>query len=87
MLSPALIETIGTLAAILTTACWVPQALRTIRTKDTRGFSLWAQVLLVCGIALWLVYGLALGSWPLIGANTVTLILVVIILILKLRHG
>jgi MtN3 and saliva related transmembrane protein len=87
MLSPALIETIGTLAAILTTACWVPQALRTIRTRDTSGFSLWAQVLLVCGIALWLVYGLALGSWPLIGANIVTLVLVVVILILKLRHG
>lgn len=82
-----LVETIGMVAAVLTTACWVPQALRTIRTRDTRGISLWAQVLLVAGIMLWLVYGLAIGSWPLIASNAVTFFLVAVILALKLRHG
>jgi MtN3 and saliva related transmembrane protein len=87
MLSPILIEFLGMRAAILTTACWVPQAVRTIRSKDTRGISLLAQVLLAAGIALWLVYGLAIGSWPLIIANVVTFMLVVTILTLKLRYG
>ncbi|MGL4727568.1 MAG: SemiSWEET transporter [Bosea sp. (in: a-proteobacteria)] len=87
MMSPATIEIIGMVAAVLTTACWVPQAVRTIRTKETRGISLWAQILLVCGIALWLVYGLLIMSWPLIFANTVTFGLVAIILTLKLRYG
>lgn len=87
MSSSILIESIGMVAAILTTACWVPQAIRTIRTKDTRGISLWAQGLLAAGIALWLVYGLAIGSWPLILANAVTFLLVATILTLKLRYG
>jgi MtN3 and saliva related transmembrane protein len=87
MISPAAIEGLGMAAAILTTACWVPQALRTIRTRDTRGISLLAQILLVTGIGLWLVYGLLIGSWPLILANTVTFGLVAVILTLKLRYG
>jgi MtN3 and saliva related transmembrane protein len=87
MISPASIEALGMAAAILTTACWVPQAWRTIRTRETRGISLIAQVLLVTGIGLWLVYGLLIGSWPLILANTVTFGLVAIILTLKLRYG
>ncbi len=44
-------------------------------------------IMLSIGIGLWLVYGLAIGSWPLIGANTVTFVLVVIILAMKLRFG
>jgi MtN3 and saliva related transmembrane protein len=61
--------------------------LRTIRTRDTRGISLWFQILLVAGIALWLIYGLAIGSLPLIASNAVTFFLVSLILALKLRHG
>ena len=87
MNSSFLIESTGMIAAILTTACWVPQAVRTIHTKDTRGISLWAQILLVLGVVLWLIYGLAIGSWPLIFSNVVTFFLVAIILTLKLRHG
>lgn len=86
-LSPAMIEVIGSFAAMLTTLCWVPQAVRTIRTRETRAISLWAQLALACGILLWLVYGLLIGSWPLIIANTVTFLLVSTILSLKLRYG
>lgn len=81
------IELIGALAAIITTLCWVPQALKVIRTRDTRSLSLIMYIMLSIGIGLWLVYGLAIGSWPLIGANTVTFVLVVIILAMKLRFG
>ncbi len=86
-MSPALIETLGLIAASLTTACWVPQALRTIRTRDTSGISLVSQTMFVSGIGLWLVYGLLIMSWPLILANAVTFVLVGTILILKLRYG
>jgi MtN3 and saliva related transmembrane protein len=83
----SLTETIGAVAALLTTLCWVPQAWRTIRTRDTRGISVWAQGAFLLGIALWLAYGLLLGSWPLIGANGVSFLLVGTILAMKLRYG
>jgi MtN3 and saliva related transmembrane protein len=86
-MSPALIEGIGSLAAIITTLCWVPQAIRVIRTRETRAISLVAQVSLLVGIALWLVYGVLLGSQPLIWANIVTFVLVGMIVVLKLRYG
>jgi MtN3 and saliva related transmembrane protein len=80
-------ELLGFAAAVLTTLCWVPQAWRTIRTRDTRAISLWTQVFFALGIVLWLAYGLLLMSWPLIGANAVTLLLVLAILSMKLRYG
>lgn len=86
-MSPALVDIIGFAAATLTTLCWLPQAWRTIRTRDTRAISLWTQVLFACGIALWLAYGLLILSWPVIIANTLTLGLVLIIIAMKLRFG
>ena len=86
-MSPASIETLGFLAAACTTLCWVPQAVRTIRTRDTKAISLWMQVFMVIGIGLWLVYGLLIMSWPLIASNIVTFGLVSTILALKLRYG
>ncbi len=85
--SPAVIETLGFVAAICTTLAWVPQALKTIRTRDTRSISLWMQALMTLGIFLWLVYGVLIMAWPLIGANIVTLGLVATILVLKIRYG
>jgi MtN3 and saliva related transmembrane protein len=87
MPSPHLIETIGIIAACFTTLCWIPQAVRTIRTRHTRDLSLWTQGAFTFGVALWLAYGLMLGNWPLIGANGVTLLLAGTILALKLRYG
>ena len=83
----ATIELIGGAAATITTLCWVPQAIKVIRTRDTRSLSLIMYVMLAIGIGLWLVYGLAINSIPLIGANTVTFVLVVIILGMKLKYG
>jgi MtN3 and saliva related transmembrane protein len=80
-------EMLGFAAAALTTLCWLPQAWHTIRTRDTRAISLWTQVFFALGIVLWLVYGVLLMSWPLIGANSVTLLLVLVILSMKLRYG
>lgn len=86
-MSLSAIEIIGFVAALLTTGSWVPQALRTIRTRDTRAISLTMQVLFAAGTALWLTYGVMISSWPVVIANALTFALVLTILTLKLRFG
>jgi MtN3 and saliva related transmembrane protein len=80
-------EWMGYLAAVLTTIAFVPQALKTIRSRDTRGISLAMYVVFIIGVACWFGYGIALGSWPMILANVVTFALAATILGLKLKHG
>ncbi len=80
-------EWAGYLAAVMTTLAFVPQAIKTIRTKDTRSISLGMYVVFTAGIAMWLVYGIALDSMPMILANVVTFLLSATILGLKLKHG
>lgn len=81
------IQVLGFLAAILTTLCWLPQALKTLRTKDTKSLSLATQSVFAVGVALWLLYGILIGDAPIIFANSVTFILVTLILAMKLRYG
>lgn len=83
----SLTDLIGYLAAALTTCSFVPQALHTFRTRDVRGISLGMYSVFTVGIALWLVYGLALRAWPIVGANAITLALAGSILAMKLRYG
>lgn len=78
---------IGLLAAACTTVAFVPQAIRTVQTRDTHGISLWMYLLFTTGVTLWLVYGLILRDLPLILANVTTLVLALIVLALKIRHG
>lgn len=78
-------ELIGYLAAILTTCSFVPQAWLTFRTRDVSGISLGMYSVFTTGVALWLVYGLLLGAWPIVAANAVTLALAMAILAMKLR--
>lgn len=78
---------IGYLAATLTTLAFVPQAAKTIRSRDTSGISLGMYVVFIIGVACWFGYGVLLGSWPMILANAVTFMLAAAILGLKLRHG
>ena len=82
-----LIDVIGATGATLTTLCWLPQALKVIREKETRALSLPATAAFTLGVVLWLIYGLAIGDWPLIGSNAVTLALMLSILAMKLRYG
>jgi MtN3 and saliva related transmembrane protein len=86
-LSPLAIEILGFTAAAFTTLCWLPQAVRTIRTRDTRAISLLTNVSLVIGIVLWLGYGLLIASWPVIISNLVSFVLVSVIIVMKLRYG
>jgi len=81
------LEWIGFVAAFLTTVSFIPQAVMTIRTKNTSGISRGMYSMFTVGVAFWLVYGIALDSWPMILANTMTLGLAATILGLKLRYG
>lgn len=82
-----LIDAIGTLAAVIGTICWLPQSLKTIRSRETKDLSLASNLLLFSAVTLWFLYGLAIASWPLVAANTVSMLLVGTIVILKLRYG
>ncbi len=78
---------IGLLAATCTTGSFLPQVIRTWRTRSTRDVSALMFVLLVTGNTLWLLYGALIGDLPLVVANLITITLVGIILALKLRYG
>ncbi|MGP0060125.1 MAG: SemiSWEET family sugar transporter [Beijerinckiaceae bacterium] len=84
---PLFADMIGMAAATLTTLCWLPQAIRILRTRDTKAISLTTQAAFAGGITLWFVYGMLIGSWPVIIANAITLVLVGAILVLKIVHG
>ena len=81
------IEWFGYTAALLTTCSFVPQAVMTIRSRDTRGISRGMYIIFVFGVALWLAYGIYIDSLPMILANVVTLGLAGTVLALKLRYG
>jgi MtN3 and saliva related transmembrane protein len=83
----SLVSLIGSAAGVCTTVAYMPQVIRTWRTRSTTDISLGMFSVMVLGVILWLVYGIALNDWPIIGANTVTLVLTGTILFLKLRHG
>ena len=76
----------GYLAAFLTTAAFVPQAYHLWKTRDLSGISLPMYSMFSLGVACWLIYGLTINSWPVIVANSITLLLACVVLLLKLRH-
>jgi MtN3 and saliva related transmembrane protein len=80
------IKLAGYLAAAATTISFLPQAFHTIKTKDTKGISLGMYIVYVFGIVMWLTYGILIRDLPIISANSVTLVLTVIILVYKLRY-
>ena len=81
------LEWLGYLAATCTTLSFVPQAMKTIRTRDTSGISLSMYVVFTVGIGFWFGYGVFLKSWPMIVSNAITFLLSSTILGLKLKHG
>ena len=77
---------IGLVAATCTTISFVPQAIRTIKTKHTKDLSLSMYSIFTTGIFLWLVYGIFVKDLPLIIANAITLLFTSIILIFKIKY-
>ena len=82
-----MIEAIGFLAAAITTSSFFPQLIKTWKTKETESLSLVMLIALVVGLTLWLIYGILTKSAPIIAANGVSVLLIGIVLILKIRYG
>ena len=80
-------DLIGMTGATLTTLCWVPQAVRIMRNRDTHAISIVGSATFTAGIIFWLIYGVVLADWPLIASNTVTFVLMLIIVAFKIRYG
>lgn len=81
-----LITIIGLLAAASTTFSFLPQAVKTIRTKDTGSISLSMYGLFTFGTLLWFLYGIFSNNIPVYLANGVTLVFASVILVYKLRY-
>jgi MtN3 and saliva related transmembrane protein len=81
-----LIDFVGTTAAALTTLSFLPQVSKTWRTRSAADFSWIWLVAFAAGLFLWLIYGFAIASLPLIGANALTLSLVLTIAFIKWRE-
>lgn len=80
-------EWIGLLAAVFTTAAYVPQAIKVVREKHTSSISLAMYCLITVGIGLWFVYGMMINSPSVIVANALGFVLAAVILFMKVRCG
>lgn len=78
------VDYIGSIAATCTTLAFVPQAIHSYKTRDLSGISLPMYTIFTLGVAMWLVYGLLKQDWPIIVANTITVALSAMILLLKI---
>jgi MtN3 and saliva related transmembrane protein len=81
-----LITIVGLIAATCTTISFVPQAIKTIQTKDTSGISLSMYSLFAFGTLMWLLYGIFSSNIPVSLANGITLVFSLIILTYKLKY-
>lgn len=79
-------DIVGIVAAVLTTAAFIPQAVKVLRTRETAAISLAMYSLFTTGVALWLAFGLMTAQWSIVVANAVTLLLASTILLMKLRQ-
>jgi len=82
-----MIEIIGFIAACFTTISFLPQVIKAHNSKHTKDLSLEMFVLFSIGLMLWIVYGINLNSVPVIAANSVTLLLSLYLIYLKVKYG
>lgn len=82
-----IINIFGYGAAICTTVAFLPQFIKAYKHKHTKDISLSMYIIFILGIALWLTYGIFQMDWPIILANTVTIILAGGVLIMKIKYG
>lgn len=78
---------IGYLAACLTTLSFLPQAIKVIATRNTQGISGLMYIMFVCGLVMWLIYGVMIEDTAVSMANFLTLVFAMPILIIKFRRG
>ncbi len=80
------ITLLGLAAAILTTIAFLPQMFKTWQTKSAKDVSFVMLITFMCGLFLWLIYGIYLQALPIILANSMTLFFNFIILWLKIKY-
>ena len=80
------IDIIGYFAAVLTTFSFLVQAIQSWRTRDLSGISVGMYSMFTLGVALWLIYGIVIKSWPLIVTNALTFLFALSILLMKLKQ-
>ena len=78
---------VSAIAATLTTAAFVPQALHIIRHKETKAISLFMYISFATGVAFWLLFGVLIWNWPIMISNAITLALALAIIAMKLKFG
>ena len=77
---------VGYIAGTLTTLSFVPQVFRAWKLKETRDLSTAMLLLFALGVLLWTLYGLRTGSMPIIAANIVTFVLILVLLGMKIKY-
>jgi MtN3 and saliva related transmembrane protein len=78
---------VGSVAAVCSMVSFVPQIMQIIKKRDASTVSFRMYVVTVTGFACWITYGVLIKSWPVVGSNTVCLVLSAVILVLKLRYS
>lgn len=78
---------VGLIAAAFTTFAFLPQAIKSFKTKETKDLSLQAFAIALTGVLLWLIYGLLINDLPLILANSVASVIMASILVMKAKYG
>jgi len=81
-----MVTIVGLAAAVLSTISFLPQAIKTIKTKHTEDLSLGMYSIYSLGVVLWLAYGIMLNKLPIILANVVTLTFTIVILVQIIRN-
>jgi len=81
------IAALGIAAAVGTTSAFLPQVIKTWKTRETDDFSWGYLTLFSTGVTLWLIYGLLRKDAAVIGANAITLVLVLVIAGVKWKAG
>ncbi len=81
------IAIIGLIAGTCTTISFLPQVIKTFKTKETKDISMSMYIVLATGILLWMIYGILIKDLPVILANSISFVLAIIVLILKIKYG
>jgi MtN3 and saliva related transmembrane protein len=84
--SEFLVEAVGFVGGASTTMAFVPQVIKTYRTRSADDLSLIMYLVFTLGVTCWLLYGLGIGSMPVIAANAATLLLVLSVLFMKIIY-
>jgi len=80
------IKELGLLAGFLTTISFLPQVIKSLKTKHMDDFNIWFLILMIVGLSLWTVYGFMIKQLPIIIANIATISLNLILLGLKIKY-